>query len=275
MLQRKLRFSNRWMFNKVMMEEPICKHVIQAILEVEVERIDYLNSEQTIEPDPGSRGVRMDVYVREQDGGRVCDFEMLACAEPLLGKRFRYYQAALDAKELPKGVDYDQLPESFIVFLCDMDPFGYNLPIYHMERSCMEVPELSLADQSHWLVLNARGWEALDDGDLLDLLRYVQTGKAVGSLSQEIDQVVARANKDRKWVDRVFSISTIEENDARRRRIELRQARAEGIEQGIEQGEQRFAALASTLIGLGRIDDLQRATNDYGAREELFQEFSL
>lgn len=106
---------------------------------------------------------------------------------------------------------------------------------------------------------------------MLDLLRYVQTGKAVGSLSQEIDQVVARANKDRKWVDRVFSISTIEENDARRRRIELRQARAEGI----EQGEQRFAALASTLIGLGRIDDLQRATNDQGIREDLFQEFSL
>ena len=274
MLQRKLRFSNRWMFNKVMMEEPICKHVIQAILGVKVERIDYLNSEQTIEPDPESRGVRMDVYVREGEGGRVYDLEMQACVEPLLGKRFRYYQAALDAKELPKGLDYDQLPESFIVFLCDIDPFGYNLPVYHIERSCMEVPELSLADQSHWLVLNARGWETLDDGDLLDLLRYVQTGKAVGPLSQEIDQAVAQANRDRKW-DRVFSISTIEENDARRRRIELRQARAEGVEQGIEQGEQRFAALASTLIGLGRIDDLQRATSDLGAREDLFREFSL
>ena len=99
MLQRKLRFSNRWMFNKVMMEESVCRHEIQAILGVEVVRIDYLNSEQTIEPDPGSRGVRMDVYVREQDGGRVYDLEMQACAEPLLGKRFRYYQAALDAKE--------------------------------------------------------------------------------------------------------------------------------------------------------------------------------
>ena len=76
-------------------------------------------------------------------------------------------------------------------------------------------------------------------------------------------------------MNRVFSISTIEENDARRRRIELRQARAEGVEQGIEQGEQRFAALASTLIGLGRIDDLQRATSDLGAREDLFREFSL
>lgn len=80
-------------------------------------------------------------------------------------------------------------------------------------------------------------------------------------------------------MDRVFSISTIEENDARRRRIELRQARAEGVEQGteqgIEQGEQRFAALASTLIGLRRIDDLQRATSDLGAREDLFREFSL
>ncbi len=71
MRQRKLRFSNRWMFNRVMLDESVCRHVVQAILGIEIERIDYLNAEQVIEPDPDSHGVRMDVYVRES-GPTAC-----------------------------------------------------------------------------------------------------------------------------------------------------------------------------------------------------------
>ena len=51
------------------------------------------------------------------------------------------------------------MPESFVVFLCSQDPFGYDLPVYHLERRCDEVPELRLGDASHWLALNARAWE--------------------------------------------------------------------------------------------------------------------
>ena len=280
MRQRKLRFSNRWMFNRVMLDESVCRHVVQAILGIEIERIDYLNAEQVIEPDPDSHGVRMDVYVRESGADRVYDLEMQAVTEPSLGKRFRYYQSALDTRELPVGKDYDQLPESFIVFLCSSDAFGYDVPVYRLERCCEDVPDLRAGDLSHWVVLNAQAWEEAREGDLLDLLRYVQTGKAVGSLSREIDEVVARSNKDRKWVEKVFSISTIEENDARRRRIELRMARAEGLEEGraegleegMEQGQRRFAALADWLIENGRVDDLKRAANDDAFCEELFRE---
>lgn len=81
-------------------------------------------------------------------------------------------------------------------------------------------------------------------------------------------------------MEKVFSISTIEENDARRRRIELRMARAEGLEEGraegleegMEQGQRRFAALADWLIENGRVDDLKRAANDDAFCEELFRE---
>lgn len=255
----------------MMLEESVCRHVIQAILGIRIERIEYLNAEQVIEPDPESHGVRMDVYVKGPHGDRVYDLEMQAGAEPCLGKRFRYYQSALDTRELLAGDDYDQLPESFIVFLCGDDPFGYGLAVYRLERRCQEVPGLALGDQSHWIVLNAQAWEEVRDADLLDLLRYVQTGKALGLLSQKIDEVVERANKDRKWVEKVFSISTIEENDARRRRIEVRMARAEGI----EQGERRFASLARWLIECGRLDDLKRAASDAGYRDELLRQMEV
>ena len=178
--QRRVDFTNSWMFGRVMTDESICRDVIRAVLGIEAVRIDYLNAEQVLDPAPESHGVRMDVYARERGSGeRVYDLEMQAQREPLLGQRFRYYQAVLDVRELPAGDDYDRLPESFVVFLCSQDPFGYDLPVYHLERRCDEVPELRLGNASHWLALNARAWEDAPGGDLLDLLRYAQDRKSV------------------------------------------------------------------------------------------------
>ena len=186
-------------------------------------------------------------------------------------------------REVTAGGDYDRLPESFVVFLCSQDPFGYDLPVYHLERRCDEVPELRLGDASHWLALNARAWEDAPGGDLLDLLRYAQTGKALGSLSRKIEAAVGRANEDREWVDKVWSVSTIVENAARRERINGRiaceeareEGRQEGRQEGLEEGSARFAALASRLIEAGRVDDLAQAASDPVRRDELFREFDL
>ena len=261
--QRRVDFTNSWMFGRVMTDESICRDVIRAVLGIEAVRIDYLNAEQVLDPAPESHGVRMDVYARERGSGeRVYDLEMQAQREPLLGKRFRYYQAVLDVRELPAGDDYDRLPESFVVFLCSQDLFGYDLPVYH---------------------LDARAWEDAPGGDLLDLLRYAQTGKALGSLSRKIEEAVGRANEDREWVDKVWSVSTIVENAARRERINGRiaceeareEGRQEGRQEGLEEGSARFAALASRLIEAGRVDDLAQAASDPVRRDELFREFDL
>lgn len=49
----------------------------------------------------------------------------------------------------------------------------------------------------------------------------------------------------------------------------------DGVEQGIEQGEQRFASLTEKLMEENRYDDLSRATKDKAFREELYQELGL
>ncbi len=280
MLQRMVDFSNGWMFNLVMTDESICRDVIKAVLDIDVVRIDYLNAEQVVDPSPENRGIRMDVYAKESGfPERVYDLEMQAQPELRLGKRFRYYQSALDVRELPSGGDYDQLPESFIVFLCSQDPFGYDVPLYRFERTCDLVPELPLGDGSHWLALNARAWEAAEGEALADLLRYMQTGRVSGPLSRKIDAAVVKANENRKWVEQVWSVSTIVENAERRERIRGRmlqeEARGEGREEGREEGEARFASLASQLIEAGRLDDLSRASADPAYRQSLYQELGL
>lgn len=81
---------------------------------IRVSRIDYLNAEQVIDPAPKNRGIRMNVYAKERGmDEHVCDLEMQAQPEIRLGKRLRYYQSALDARELPAGEDYGYPPREF------------------------------------------------------------------------------------------------------------------------------------------------------------------
>lgn len=299
----RLPFTNRWMFDFVMLDETICKEVIRCALGIDAEHIEYLNTEQVLEPSVDARGVRMDVYAR--GSGRVYDIEMQATPEPLLGQRFRYYQAMLDHSLLPRGCDYDDLPESFILFICAYDPFDEGLPLYLFEPSCLEVPSLDLGCGAHWVALNALAWHDLPEGALRDLLHYTKTGHVgQSSLVRRIDARVTEGNKDRKWVDKVlYCISTIGENDARRARILERQAlkkglaegrakgleegRAKGLAEGLEEGlaegraegeaeaTARYNALLEQLLAENRVEDMHRMVDDEAYREALFGEFQL
>lgn len=140
MPKRFLKFSDRWMFNRVLCEKEVCRKVLRAALGIEVGEITYLNAEQAKEPAAASRGVRMDVFARE--GSRVFDIEMQVSPEDRIGRRMRYYQAAIDATELGPGEDYGLLPESFVVFFCATDPFRAGEAVYSIERVCLEAPEL-------------------------------------------------------------------------------------------------------------------------------------
>ena len=114
MPKRFLKFSDRWMFNRVLCEKEVCRKVLRAALGIEVGEITYLNAEQAKEPAAASRGVRMDVFARE--GSRVFDIEMQVSPEDRIGRRMRYYQAAIDATELGPGEDYVLPPMYFPPF---------------------------------------------------------------------------------------------------------------------------------------------------------------
>ena len=101
MTKRKLGFQDRWMFNRVLCEKDVCRKILRAALGIEAGEISYLNAEQCFEPLAAGRGVRLDVFARGD--GRVYDIEMQVARERGLGRRMRYYQAAMDVGELGSG----------------------------------------------------------------------------------------------------------------------------------------------------------------------------
>lgn len=258
----RVKFTNRWMFNRVLCNEKVCRNLICALLGIEVGRIDYLNAEQCYEPGGGSRGVRMDVVAKGD--GRIYDLEMQVGLGLHMGRRLRYYQSAMDTGELAEGRKFGLLPESRIVFICVEDPFGRGQPVYTLERTCREEPDLDTGVDAFWHVMNASAWQRAESGPVRELLQYVITGNISGALSEEIDGLVDGYNKDWKWVNRAMMLDE---------EIEYRCRMA--TEQGIEQGTALFGALAERLVRLGRADEISLAAHDKIARKRLLEEFGL
>ena len=50
MTKRKLGFQDRWMFNRVLCENDVCRKILRAALGIEAGEISYLNAEQCFEP---------------------------------------------------------------------------------------------------------------------------------------------------------------------------------------------------------------------------------
>ena len=59
-----LTIADNFIFCKVMENERICRGVLETLLGIRVEHIDYLKTENPIENFYDSRGIRLDVYVK-------------------------------------------------------------------------------------------------------------------------------------------------------------------------------------------------------------------
>ena len=269
-----LEFKDAPMFGRVMRNEQICKQVLEVILNIEIDHIEYLNTEQEMSAYNDAKGVRLDVYLKASD--KVFDIEMQTTIEPFLGKRIRYYQSSLDSTLLDRGETYDMLLESYVIFICSYDPYGFNIPIYTLERTCVENPDVVIHNDSHWLILNAKAWNKDTDKARSNLLQYIQSSK-VGqdSLTQAISDEVDRNNSDSEWRRNAMGFMTVEHSH----RVGLRAARQEGIEiglaEGLREGEARNKALIDKLLADNRLDDLKRSTTDEAFCNQLYEEYGL
>jgi len=203
-----LTFADDFMFCHVMQDESICIRVIETLLGIQVDHIEYLNFQQSVHPDFDSRGVRFDVYVRDSD--RVIDLEMQAVYSTDLLKRARYYQAMLDMDQLQRSMDYDQFKESYVVFICLDDPFEDGLPCYTFKRVCLELLGTNPAatasllaspydDKSTTVFYNAGAWESSDDADVKAFLQFVKTATPSSSLTSDLERAVCTAKRHDPW----------------------------------------------------------------------------
>ena len=193
-----LTFTNSFIFSKVMTNNPeICKELTEVILGIRVrEIVKAPGREFPIEITEDGKGVRFDVMFEDDDS--VYDIEMQSYIDMDLPKRSRYYQSMSDLYQLERGASYSELKKTYIIFICTFDPFGAGLPKYTFTSVCGENKDLQLGDDAIKIFVNPKGITGAKTPKLKEFLKYIDDGKADGTLTKKIEDEVkiARLNKD-------------------------------------------------------------------------------
>ena len=136
---KELTIKDNFLFGAVMCEEENCRRFLEMLLGFPILRVE-VSKEKSIAYHPEYKGVRLDVYARDEDETHY-NVEMQAIREDALGRRSRYYHSQLDMELLDRGLKYSSLPNTYVIFICDFDPFGAEKYCYTFESMCRESPE--------------------------------------------------------------------------------------------------------------------------------------
>ena len=190
---KELTIKDNFMFGAVMMDEGNCKGLLERVLQIPIDRVE-ISKEKSIVYHPEYKGVRLDVYVKDEKQTRY-NVEMQVEKKPALGKRSRYYQSQMDMEMLLSGEDYAELPNTYVIFICDFDPFGEGKYRYTLRMKCEESAEVKFVDGRTIVFLNTHGKnESEVPKELVTLLNYIRED-VEGSEREFHDSYVERLQK--------------------------------------------------------------------------------
>ncbi|MBB5217694.1 Rpn family recombination-promoting nuclease/putative transposase [Treponema rectale] len=227
-----LTFKDNFIFCKVMKNEEICKRMLEILLGIEIKKICYIETEKTLENYYDSRGIRLDVYVK--DCNRVFDIEIQTGNYSDLLLRSRYYQSASDVENVKRRTKFRNIKETYIVFICEDDPFGMGLPVYTKKNSFAETDALTYDDKSHAVFYNSSAWSKVQDEEVRDVLRFIHESKTTSAFSRLLEENTVRAKSRPEMEDEyMYFMDVLEE--------EKEEAREAGLSEGIAKGEHKKA----------------------------------
>lgn len=151
---QELTIKDNFMFAAVMLEPDNAKGLLELVLGIEVDYVE-ISQEKSIVYNPEYRGVRLDVYIKDNKGTHF-NVEMQAVSQPLV-KRERYYHSQMDMELLVRGTDYENLPDGYVIFICDFDPLGMGKYRYSIRKRVDENPDYNYPDGSYTVFLSTVG----------------------------------------------------------------------------------------------------------------------
>ena len=208
-----LTFTDDFMFCKVMQNPDLCKRLIEMILSDKIGKIAYISVQHNINTYEQAKSVRFDVLVQTENG-KFYDVEMQVSNEKNIPKRMRFYQAAIDISFLDKGNFYNDLNDSFIIFICLFDIIGKNRPVYTFKNLCIEDKNISLQDGTKKVIINADAFNNTRNKALKGFLEYLKTGKTKSEFTRRIEEVI-QTIKENEQARQEYRLMSTFEMDAR------------------------------------------------------------
>ena len=155
-----LDITDDFIFSRVMRNKRLCRTLLKMILKVKIGKIKFLTSHHAI----------------RKDESKVINVEMQAANHGDLPRRARYYQAAADIDTTPKGSEYKDLKQNYVIFICTFDPFHCGKAIYSFQNYCIDYESpIPLEDGTEKIFLNTAAKDTSHlDGELCLFYDYLQ-----------------------------------------------------------------------------------------------------
>ncbi|WP_297422372.1 Rpn family recombination-promoting nuclease/putative transposase [Clostridium sp.] len=230
---KQLNLEDDFLFAKVMSDKGICKELLEKILEIEIEKVEMIEEQKTIDVLLESKGIRLDVYVKDENN-TIYNVEMQRGKHKNLPRRLRYYQGSIDLDLISKGEDYRKLAKSYIIFICTFDLFDKGRHKYTFQNLCLEDNSIILNDEAEKIILNTKGIMKDLSEELLEFLEYVENSTddtvkhSKGKLVKNIHKRVQEVKND---ISVEVEFMTLLERD----REKIEEGREAGREEAIKQ----------------------------------------
>ena len=99
------------------------------------------------------RSIKLDIQA-EDVNGRLMDIEIQRSDRGSGVRMARFHSSMIDRSLLSKGDDFEDLVDTYVIFITEKDKFGMGVPLYHIERRIKEMDHALFGDGAHILYVN-------------------------------------------------------------------------------------------------------------------------
>ena len=258
---QELTIMDNWMFGAVMLEPENCQHLLELALDMKIDHVEVMR-EKSLVYNPQYKGVRLDVYAKD-DQNTCFNVEMQVQTTPI-PQRSRYYHSQIDMEMLQSGKSYDQLPDSYVIFITNYDPFTMGKYRYSFRQECKEIPGYELGDGSYTIILNNRGHNPDEvPSELAAFLNYTKAALEGSDVESEdafvceIQRTIQKIKASREMGGLYMTFQEMMTQEREEGRKEGREeGRKEGREEGREEGRKEGRdTLLKSLVEQGLLSE--------------------
>lgn len=112
---------------------PLTELVLRIILDKDDLKVTRVVTQSDLVKLVGARSLSLDIDATDAEGRKI-DLEVQRSDRGAGPKRARYHLSAMDVENLERGQDFDQLPETYVIFITENDLVGGGQPLYRIER---------------------------------------------------------------------------------------------------------------------------------------------
>ena len=223
----KEKIKNYTIMNDIFMRNVFKKkECVEYILQVIMSKKNLQVVDQILQKDYKNlqgRSAVLDCVARDETK-RQFNVEIQGEDEGASPKRARYHSGLLDMNTLNPGEPFDNLPETYIIFITRNDVLGYNRAICHINRKVEEENE-SFEDEAHIIYVNSKKQEDTELGRLMHDLHCKKAGdmysKILASRVHELKETEKGVREMCRDMEEIYSEGREEGGQEKAREIVL------------------------------------------------------